>query len=97
MFNIGSGRSITVREIAETLAAVLEVDLPPQVTGRYRVGDIRHCFADIERARRLLGYEPRVGLEEGMQELVQWLDEQEKPEDTVGEHVADLAARGLTL
>jgi len=76
---------------------VLEVDLPPQVTGRYRVGDIRHCFADIERARRLLGYEPRVGLEEGMQELVQWLDEQEKPEDTVGEHVADLAARGLTL
>lgn len=97
VFNIGSGRSITVREIAETLAAVLEVDLPPQVTGRYRVGDIRHCFADIERARRLLGYEPRVGLEEGMQELVQWLDEQEKPEDTVGEHVADLAARGLTL
>ena len=97
VFNIGSGRSVTVRQIAESLARVLKVDLPPQVTGRYRVGDIRHCFADIGRARRRLGYEPEVTLDEGMLELVGWLEEQEKPEDVVGKHVADLAARGLTL
>jgi dTDP-L-rhamnose 4-epimerase len=97
VFNIGSGRAVTVRQIAETLARVMEVDIPPQVTGRYRIGDIRHCFADIGRARRLLGYDPRVTLEDGMNELVGWLREQEKPEDVVGRHVAELAARGLTL
>ena len=97
VFNIGSGERITVRAIAETLGRVLGVDLPPQVTGRYRVGDIRHCFASIDRARELLGYNPQVTLEEGMQELVEWLEAQEKPEDSVGRHVADLAARGLTL
>lgn len=97
VFNIGSGERITVRAIAETLGRVLGVDLPPQVTGRYRVGDIRHCFAAIDRARELLGYDPQVTLEAGMQELVEWLEAQEKPEDSVGRHVADLAARGLTL
>ncbi len=96
-FNIGSGRSVTVREVAETLARVLDVEIDPEITGRYRVGDIRHCFADISRARQALGYEPRVGLEEGMTELVGWLREQERPEDRVGRHAAELAARGLTL
>ena len=76
---------------------VLDVDIEPEVTGRYRVGDIRHCFADISRARQALGYEPRVGLEAGMTELVGWLREQERPEDGVGRHAAELAARGLTL
>jgi dTDP-L-rhamnose 4-epimerase len=96
-FNIGSGRSVTVHEVARTLARVLEVEVEPEVTGRYRVGDIRHCFADITAAREALGYAPRVGLEEGMAELVDWLREQERPEDSVGRHTADLAARGLTL
>ena len=97
VLNIGSGERVTVSEIATTLARVLEVDVPPQVTGRYRVGDIRHCFADITRAREKLGYHPRTTLDAGMQELVGWLREQETPEDAVGRHVADLAARGLTL
>ena len=96
-FNVGSGRSVTVDEVARTLAGVLGVDVEPQVTGRYRVGDIRHCFADISRARDALGYRPGVSLEEGMAELVAWLQEQEKPEDEVGRHAAELAARGLTL
>jgi dTDP-L-rhamnose 4-epimerase len=67
------------------------------VTGRYRVGDIRHCFADISLAREVLGYEPKVTFDEGMQELVGWLQEQERPEDRVARHAAELAARGLTL
>ena len=95
--NIGSGRSVTIREVADTLAEVMEVEREPEVTGRYRVGDIRHCFADITRARELLGYEPQISLEEGMRELVGWLREQERPDDAVGAHTADLAARGLTL
>ena len=96
-FNVGSGRAVTVREVAATLANVLGTAVEAQVVGKYRVGDIRHCFADISLAREVLGYEPRVTFEEGMQELVAWLQEQERPEDHVETHAAELAARGLTL
>lgn len=95
--NVGSGESVSVREVAETLARVLGVDVSPELTTRYRVGDIRNCFADISRARALLGYEPRVSFEQGLEELVAWLAEQERPEDGVVSHAAELAARGLTL
>src|SRR5438552_17220440 len=71
--NVGSGYSVTVRELAEKLAAVLGVEIEPETTGDYRVGDIRHCFADISRARALLGYKPQVALEDGMAELAEWL------------------------
>ncbi len=96
-FNVGSGRGVSVREVAETLARVLGSDLEAQVTGKYRVGDIRHCFSDISLAREVLGYEPRVTFEQGMEELVAWLQEQDRPQDGVEAHAAELAARGLTL
>src|SRR5206468_11091421 len=54
--NIGSGRSVSVNEIARSLADVLGTEIEPEVTGKFRAGDIRHCFADISRAQRLLGY-----------------------------------------
>jgi dTDP-L-rhamnose 4-epimerase len=95
--NIGSGQAITVRGMAETLAGVLDLQLEPEITGRYRVGDIRHCFADISRARETLGYQPEVTLEAGMAELVGWLQEQEAPEDSAERHAEELAARGLTI
>jgi dTDP-L-rhamnose 4-epimerase len=95
--NVGSGRAVTVREVAETLARVLGSELEPEVTGKYRVGDIRNCWADISLAREVLGYEPTVTFERGMEELVGWLEEQERPESAVEAHAAELAARGLTL
>jgi dTDP-L-rhamnose 4-epimerase len=96
-FNVGSGRAVSVREVAQTLAEVMGVEVEPQLTGKYRVGDIRNCYADISLAREVLGYEPRVTFEAGMEELVEWLREQERPEDKVESHAAELAARGLTL
>jgi dTDP-L-rhamnose 4-epimerase len=95
--NVGSGRAVTVREVAETLARVLGTDAEPEVTGKYRVGDIRNCWADISLAREVLGYEPTVTFEQGMEELVAWLQEQDRPQDGVEAHAAELAARGLTL
>lgn len=95
--NVGSGEAITVRQVADTLGRVLGSDARAEVTARYRVGDIRHCTADIGRARALLGYEPRVKLEDGMRELVAWLQEQETPKDAVEEHAAELASYGLTV
>ena len=92
-----NGQAVTVREVAGTLASVMGTEIEPEVTGKYRVGDIRNCYADISLAREVLGYEPRVTFEAGMQELVAWLQEQERPESTVEAHAAELAARGLTL
>jgi dTDP-L-rhamnose 4-epimerase len=97
VFNVGSGQSYTVREIAERVSTVLGKEyLEPEITGRYRVGDIRHCFADITRARGLLGYAPRVGLDDGLTELAQWLDGQ-RAEDRVAQAREELTARGLTV
>jgi dTDP-L-rhamnose 4-epimerase len=93
--NVGTGRAVTVLEVAEKLGRVLGVDVEPEVTGKYRAGDIRHCFADITRARELLGYEPQVELEDGMAELAEWLEDQVAV-DRVDDAAAELAARGLT-
>jgi dTDP-L-rhamnose 4-epimerase len=74
VLNIGSGRASTIRDVADLMARVLgKAHLVPHVTGKYRVGDIRHCFADITRAQAVLGYAPRVTLAEGIGEMVDWL------------------------
>jgi dTDP-L-rhamnose 4-epimerase len=95
-FNVGSGCSYTIREVAEMLSAILGLAIEPDVCGKYRVGDIRHCFADISAARRMLGYEPRVSLEDGLVALAEWLGSQ-AAEDRVDEASRELAERGLTV
>jgi len=97
VFNVGSGQSYSVLEIAQRMAAALDVDdIAAQVTGSYRVGDIRHCFADISRARQILGYEPHMEFEAGLLELASWLSGQEAF-DRVAEANAELSIRGLTV
>jgi len=96
-FNVGCGRSFTVREIAASMAEVLGCEeIEPEVTGDYRVGDIRHCFADITLARRYLGYSPGVALTEGLAELASWLEGQ-VAFDRVAQARGELASRGLTV
>lgn len=74
VFNIGSGRAWSILEVARKFAEALGcTQLAPEVSGRYRAGDIRNCFADIGRARRVLGFEPRIPLERGLIELGAWL------------------------
>jgi len=93
--NIGSGQASTIADIAAEMAAAMGIDdLPPEITGRFRVGDIRHCFADISLAREALGYAPRVSLAQGMSELVEWMQGQTAL-DRVDTAVAELARRGL--
>lgn len=97
VFNVGSGRHYTVRDIAAKLAPLLGMEyIQPEITGKYRMGDIRHCFADITLARKVLGYEPSVSLEDGLVELAAWLKEQIAVDYVPHAH-AELAVRGLTI
>jgi dTDP-L-rhamnose 4-epimerase len=97
VFNIGSGRSISVLEVLQQLSRTLDREhIPPQITGTYRAGDIRHCFADSGAARSILGFQPQVSFEEGLGELAEWLEGQIAVDHVPQAH-AELASRGLTL
>ncbi len=95
VINIGCGKPITIRRVAELLAHALGKDAEPVITRKYRAGDIRHCFADLTKARQLLGYEPQVTHEEGFRELADWLRVQE-PEDKAETMLKELSTYGLT-
>ena len=95
VLNIGTGRPTSILEVAHTLAQRLGVDIEPDIVGEYRAGDIRHCYADISKARELLGFDARVRFEEGMGELINWVREQEAI-DRVDVARAELERRGLT-
>ncbi len=92
--NIGTGRPTTVKEIAQLLAKGLGKDIEPELVSKYREGDIRHCIADISKAKDLLGYEPQFSLENGMTELLDWVKGQ-AAEDRVASATAELATRSL--
>ncbi|MGV3540004.1 MAG: NAD-dependent epimerase/dehydratase family protein [Rufibacter sp.] len=97
VFNVGSGNNYTIREIGERLAEVMgKQELMPEITGKYRVGDIRHCYADISLAKEVLGFYPQVDFNSGLTELADWLEGQ-IAYDRVSEASAELAARGLTV
>jgi dTDP-L-rhamnose 4-epimerase len=101
VFNVASGESRRIIDVAVDVAAALGRQLQPDVTGKYRAGDIRHCFADITLARDQLGFEPQVNFERGIRELAEYLEAQSAKgtvaRDRVHEARRELEARGLTL
>jgi dTDP-L-rhamnose 4-epimerase len=97
VFNIGSGRNYTIRTIARKIAKALGKEhLRPEITGKYRVGDIRHCFADMTAASDVLGFRPKISLDKGLVDLAAWLGKQ-VAFDRVAEARAELTARGLMV
>ena len=94
VFNVGTGRALSVCDVAMALINELKVSIQPEIVGGFRAGDIRHCVADIGKARRLLGYTPRVKFEDGLTELVTWVKSQHA-HDRVEQARRELAQRGL--
>ncbi|MFC7396147.1 NAD-dependent epimerase/dehydratase family protein [Chelatococcus sp. GCM10030263] len=95
VYNIGSGEHRTVVEVAELLARSMgREEITPEVTGKARTGDIRHCFADISKAERELGFRARQDFGEGLAELASWVAQQEAT-DRAEEARRELEARGL--
>lgn len=97
VFNIGSGTNVTVSEIALKLKDILNKShIETTIKNQYRVGDIRHCYADITKAKEILGYEPSITLENGLLDLAPWLEGQIAMDQVDIAH-QELSIRGLAL
>jgi dTDP-L-rhamnose 4-epimerase len=96
VYNIGSGEARSILQVAGAVIQALGCPVEPVITGKYRIGDIRHCFADISKARRMLNYTPRVAFSEGVAELAEWLAGAQA-QDNFMQASMELDRRGLTL
>jgi dTDP-L-rhamnose 4-epimerase len=97
VLNVASGSPRTVREVAQAVAAAVgKPGLEPEITGRHRVGDVRHCFADVTTAKDVLGWAPRVRFEDGVRELAEWLEGQVVRDESLAAR-AELERRGLAI
>lgn len=94
IFNVGTGVPRTILSVANDLLEVMTADLPPVITGKRRVGDIRHCYADIDRIKAT-GWAPKKDWKDGLREYAEWLAKQPKPDDTFGTVQAELEEKGL--
>lgn len=95
VFNVGSGESRNILDVARALATTMRRnDIVPHVTGKFRAGDIRHCFADISLAEKRLGFTPQISFEDGIAELAEWLQGQIAV-DSVDSATDELVRRGL--
>jgi dTDP-L-rhamnose 4-epimerase len=95
VFNIGSGNDRSVREVAQELARAMGKNgFDPEIVGKARVGDIRHCFCDTGKAAERLGFQATQDFGEGLAELAEWVAEQ-TADDRVAQARAELEARGL--
>ena len=93
--NVGSGRPVSIMAVARLLQKLMGSDIDPHVTGQYRVGDIRHNFADLSAVEQLTGWRPAISIEAGMQRFVDWVLTQPIPEDLLDRANAELKARKL--
>jgi dTDP-L-rhamnose 4-epimerase len=95
VFGIGSGVPTSVIDVAHALVQQYGSDVPVRVSGDYRLGDIRHNCADTAKARRLLGFQPKVDFAQGIARFARWVQEQAVPEDTYDRSLDEMKARGL--
>lgn len=94
-FNIGTGVPIDVFTVANTLKKYYGIEVPVTITGNYRLGDIRHNFADITKARTLLGFEPKWTFDKGIEQFCRWVDNQPIQEDKYELSIEEMRKKGL--
>lgn len=95
--NVGSGTAVSVNGIAHTLARLLHKNIAPQILNQYRIGDVRHCFADVTKLERLFGIQPQHDFEAGMAELIAWVETARHPVDRSVRSMAELASNRLVI
>lgn len=95
VFNIGTGTAIDVLTVAQTLCDKYKIHVPIKISGNYRLGDIRHNFADISLARKILGFKPKWSFSDGISEFAKWVNEQEICEDKYENSIIEMQKKGL--
>lgn len=93
--NIGSGEQTSVRQLATSLLRASGFSVPITVTGQYRIGDIRHCFADLTKLKKYVGYSPKICLTDGLERFCAWASTQPIHEDLLIKAESELQTRGL--
>lgn len=96
IINVGFGEAVSVRQLVDTLLSVTDCSVQVNVTGQFRVGDIRHCYADITKLRQLLGFQPSLGLPQGLAKFVCWAKTQPVYEDQSDRATEELRRRGMS-
>ncbi|MFT4093285.1 MAG: NAD-dependent epimerase/dehydratase family protein [Niabella sp.] len=94
-FNVGLGAPVSVMEVADSLINAYGIEVPVTVTGNYRLGDIRHNFADLEKIRTALGFSPRVTFQDGIKRFAAWVNQQPVQKDLYAHSVNEMKAKGL--
>lgn len=95
VFNIGTGTAIDVLTVAQTLCDKYKIHVPIKISGNYRLGDIRHNFADISLAKKNLGFKPKWSFSDGISEFTKWVNEQEIYEDKYENSIIEMQKKGL--
>ena len=95
VFNVGTGVPTDVLEVANSLIEAYEINVAVTVTGRFRLGDIRHNYADLTKIKERLGFEPKVYFKEGINKFSNWVLEQEIQEDKLSSSLEEMKAKGL--
>lgn len=95
IFNVGTGVATDVLTVATELVKNYQIDIPIHITGNYRLGDIRHNYADLTKIRKLLGFSPKVSFSQGLEKFAQWVNTQEVEEDNYQKSIEEMKAKGL--
>ncbi|WP_294208420.1 NAD-dependent epimerase/dehydratase family protein [uncultured Chryseobacterium sp.] len=95
VFNVGTGVATDVLQVANGLIKNYGVDVPVTISGNYRLGDIRHNYADLKKINSLLGFEPKVSFEQGLKKFTEWVNTQEVQEDQYQKSIDEMKAKGL--
>ncbi|MDO7483958.1 NAD-dependent epimerase/dehydratase family protein [Acinetobacter pittii] len=95
VFNVGTGIATSVLTVADQLVKNYNIDVPITISGNYRLGDIRHNYADLTKIKKYLGFEPKVSFEEGIKKFTQWVNTQEIQEDRYQQSINEMKEKGL--
>lgn len=95
VFNIGTGIATDVLTVAKTLCKHYGIDVPLNVSGNYRLGDIRHNYADISLAKKILGFEPKWSFDQGIKQFTEWVNQQELQKDNYEASLEEMKQKGL--
>ena len=95
IFNVGTGIATNVITVANSLIENYGLSVPVKITGNYRLGDIRHNFADLTKIKNKLGFNPKFSFMDGLKKFTDWVEIQEVQEDKYSKSIEEMKAKGL--